>query len=98
MASVFVIEQGSYSDYHVVGVFSTRENAETVLAALKAATESYYDTPGIAEWPLDPAIDALRAGLKRYIAWTCSRMERWNALQPIVSRPPPSRARCPTRR
>jgi hypothetical protein len=66
MASVFVIEQGSYSDYHVVGVFSTRENAETVLAALKAATESYYDTPGIAEWPLDPAIDALRAGLKRY--------------------------------
>lgn len=56
--TVWVIEDGEYSDYHVVGVFSSRENAELVLGQLKSGE--------IAEWELDPAVKALNAGLSRY--------------------------------
>ena len=59
MKSVWAIEQGSYSDYHVVGVFSTRAKAQLVMNALKEK----YNEPSIAEWPLDPAVTALRTGL-----------------------------------
>jgi hypothetical protein len=58
MSSVWAIEDGEYSDYHVVGVFSSRENAELVLGHL--------DSGDIAEWDLDPGIDSLNAGLSRY--------------------------------
>lgn len=55
MAKVWAIENGSYSDYHIVGVFSTQENAERVLAS---------GVPGdIVEWELDPGIANMNAGL-----------------------------------
>ena len=60
MSSVWAIEEGRYSDYHVVGVFSTKENAERVLAKLE------YPHATISEWPLDPFVDELNAGLKQY--------------------------------
>lgn len=59
---VWAIEQGCYSDYHVVGVFTSRKNAKAVVDALKAA-ECYGDEPTIARWPLDPAVKDLRAGM-----------------------------------
>jgi hypothetical protein len=62
--TVFVIEKGSYSDYRVVGVFTTRANAESVCAAINA-TESYEEAT-IAEWPLDPAVADLAQGFKVY--------------------------------
>ena len=62
MTSVWVIEQGSYSDYRVVGVFSSRTYAEQALAILGAP----YEKPTIAEWPLDPAIQELNAGLTQW--------------------------------
>lgn len=55
--TVWAIEEGEYSDYHVVGVFSSRENAEIVQA--KAGGE-------IVEWPLNPAVDAIRQGLRQW--------------------------------
>jgi hypothetical protein len=61
--SVWVIEQGSYSDYHVAGVFSSRKNAEIVLASLAQDNSE----SSIAEWPLDPAIKEINAGLTVWV-------------------------------
>ena len=56
MKSVWVIESGDYSEYHVVGVFSSKENAETVMVAIKDEDAS------ISEWELHPGVEDLRAG------------------------------------
>lgn len=55
MKSVWVVEQGEYSDYSVVGVFSSMADAE--LCAKRAGGGASVD-----EWPLDPCVDELRAG------------------------------------
>ena len=59
MKSIWVIEQGSYSDYRVVGVFSTKESAEKFMALMDVGQE----TPSIDEWPLDPMVDEINKGL-----------------------------------
>ncbi len=60
MKSVWVIEEGSYSDYSVVGVFSSKENAELVLESLDSCDAA------ISEWELDPSVDNLRVGLSLF--------------------------------
>lgn len=55
--TIWVIEEGEYSDYHVVGVYSTEENAKTVLEKM------HGDAPQIREWNLDPDVEELRKGL-----------------------------------
>lgn len=57
MKTVWVIEQGSYSDYRVVGVFSSEANAKFIADAINVAES--YDKATIAEWSLDPAVDEL---------------------------------------
>lgn len=53
--SIWVIEDGCYSDYHVVGVFTS----------LAAAEDIQKITGGsINEWPLDPAVEEVRAGMR----------------------------------
>jgi hypothetical protein len=79
MKSVWVIEQGSYSDYHVVGVFSSRKNAKLVLDSLTKD----YDEPTIAEWPIDPAVTELNAGLTVWLGemlrdGTVERCVQWD--------------------
>lgn len=56
---VWVIEAGDYSDYRVVGVFSSRENAAMVMARMREG----YSTPTISKWPLDPMVAELAQGL-----------------------------------
>jgi hypothetical protein len=63
MPKVFLVTSGSYSDYHVVGVFSTRENAERVI---NDADKSDYDSAYIEEYDIDPTIDELNQGLTMY--------------------------------
>jgi hypothetical protein len=58
MASIWVVEAGEYSDYQVVGVFSSEANAQLVVETV--AKGHYYAT--VAEWQLDPNVDAIRAG------------------------------------
>jgi hypothetical protein len=60
---IWVIEEGSYSNYRVVGVFSSRKNAEVVAKALKSG----YDNPTIACWALDPIIEELSKGLRQHL-------------------------------
>lgn len=59
---IFAVEKGSYSDYRVIGVFSTREAAEK-LAAWTNAGASRMDVAEVAEWVLDPPCERMNAGL-----------------------------------
>ena len=65
MKTVWVVEQGSYSNYRVVGVFSTQANAELVKEKINA--QESYEPAEVAEWPFDPGIEGLRNG---YTPWT----------------------------
>lgn len=56
--SIWVVEEGDYSDYRVVGVFSSEANARQI-AALTGGE--------VAEWPLDPNIAELNQGLHVYL-------------------------------
>jgi len=62
--SVWVIECGQYSDYRVVGVFSSEEYAIKICELLNAGRE--YAKATVAEWPLDPAVEDLNAGRHLY--------------------------------
>jgi hypothetical protein len=61
--SCWIIEQGEYSDYRVVGIFSTKENAERILAFIRDP-ENEWSEPLIREKVLDPGIDELNEGLR----------------------------------
>jgi hypothetical protein len=69
MPTCWIIEQGEYSDYRVVGIFTTRENAEQALAYMKDP-KNHYEEPTISERVLDPAIAELNQGLSQF----CVRM------------------------
>ncbi len=65
--TVWVVEQGEYSDYRVVGVFSSEVNARRIAAALNGA---YPSSPAwVAEWPLDPAVADYNSGHRRFLVW-----------------------------
>ncbi len=59
--SIWVVEQGQYSDYRVVGVFSTEANARAVASLVPASS--------VAEWPLDPAVSELAQGHRPFDVW-----------------------------
>ena len=65
--SVWVIEQGSYSDYRVVGVYSTKVKAELVCTKVNKGYE--YEPATVSEWPLDPGIEAINHGLSPFVVW-----------------------------
>lgn len=62
--TVWVIEQGSYSDYRVVGIYSTRENAQEIADIINR--EDPYDKAEVGEWEVDPLISELRAGWRPF--------------------------------
>ena len=62
---VFLVSDGSYSEYSVRGVFSTRQNAEEFMAFFKS--EYGDDWNPIEEMELDAALPQLRAG---FVPWT----------------------------
>lgn len=68
--TVWVVEQGEYSDYRVVGVFSSKAFAQQIADAINAPTEDRVWSPAtIAEWPLNPAVSELRAGFMLFMVW-----------------------------
>lgn len=80
MPKVWIIEQGSYSDYRVVGIFSTRANAELFMSKMEGLDDT-YDPISISERNLDPNIDAIHAGKHCYrvsflLDGTLQRVER----------------------
>jgi hypothetical protein len=71
--TVFAVECGEYSDYHVLGVYSTREKAQAMLNAIfRPNGDGTYkvgygdDQPTIVEWDLDPGVEELQQGYVRF--------------------------------
>ena len=64
MKSIWVIEQGDYSDYRVCGVFSTLANPKKMQEKINAGDS--YDKATIAKWTLDPGIEELNAGRRMF--------------------------------
>lgn len=62
MEKVFVLTDGVYSDYHIIGIFSTRKKAEEML------NEMYHKSDvRISEFELNPFQKQLQEGLKKYV-------------------------------
>lgn len=53
MDKIFIVTEGAYSDYHIVGVFSSREKAEECSPAAVAGIAHCW----IEEWELDAMPD-----------------------------------------
>lgn len=62
---VWVVEQGSYSDYRVVGVFSSRKNAQAIADRINDGDT--FSNATVGKRPLDPCIAEINAGLKRFL-------------------------------
>jgi hypothetical protein len=60
MKSVWLIESGSYSDYHVSGVYLSKEDALRVAKFLGLGEDE------VREWKLNPGIAELNKGLRQY--------------------------------
>lgn len=60
---IYVVTRGDYSDYRIYAVFTERELAELWIGAREA---DEYDPYTIEEWPENPNVEYLRAGLKVY--------------------------------
>ena len=63
---VWAVEQGVYSDYRVVGVFSSRPNAKKVADVVNHGLTNGYNKATVVRWLLDPAVDELNKG---YTPW-----------------------------
>ncbi len=68
--SIWVVEQGRYSDYRVVGVFSTEANARAVASLVgRDASTMQWEQPTVSEWPLDPGVSELAQGYTPFSVW-----------------------------
>lgn len=65
MASVWIIEVGSYSNYRVVGIYSTEENAKLVADKLNSNPDK-WDEFTIGKRTLDPLVYEINEGLNKY--------------------------------
>lgn len=62
MKKIWVLEQGSYSDKKVIGVFSSEDNA---IRAQKIVDDIDFPDSCITEWVLDSGIDCINSN--RYV-------------------------------
>lgn len=65
MNTVYLVSEGSYDDYHVVAVFSTREKAQVFIEAREQLDE-HADFNEIVEFEVDANERAIREGLSKY--------------------------------
>jgi hypothetical protein len=61
VTTIYAVSSGSYSDYSVCGVFSSKENAEIFMRSIP--DKKYND---IEEYTLDPIAPEARAGMVAY--------------------------------
>ena len=64
MKTAYIVTQGSYSDYHICGVFDKKELAEQYISAFGGGQR--YDEMGIEEWELNPYKLELGKGYKPF--------------------------------
>lgn len=70
MTTIYVVSTGDYSEYHIVGICSTKEKAEILQTATNA--------DGIEEWPLDELADFAAQG---YRGWAVYMQKCGNVLK-----------------
>jgi hypothetical protein len=51
MTSIYVLTEGSYSDYHIIGVYSTKELAKDAQSLYNSSQIEEYDLDNIPEHP-----------------------------------------------
>lgn len=61
MKSVWCLETGAYSDYHIVGIFTSKENALIVAEAMQLGETDVH------EWVLNPAVKELNRGMWQWV-------------------------------
>jgi len=61
-AYCWVVERGCYSDYCVLGVFTSRKYADEF--AQEANMRESYEKATVAKWPLNPGVAEMAAGMK----------------------------------
>jgi hypothetical protein len=61
---VWVVECGEYSDYRVVGVFTSEKNARMIASAVNAGESNEAK---VAKWKLDPAVAELRKDYHQFV-------------------------------
>ena len=65
MASVWIIEVGSYSNYRIVGIYSTKENAQLVADRINNDCTD-YEKATVKERMIDPLVHEVNEGWNRY--------------------------------
>jgi hypothetical protein len=65
VSDIWVIEQGDYSDYRVVGVYDSKEKAEKVSDAINNGDA--YSQSTVAKWTMNPGFDEINAGMKMFL-------------------------------
>lgn len=68
MTTIYLVTQGSYSAYRIVGAYSTRELADEVVTEINRGDN--YDTAYVEEFELD------KPTVKQGYAWLTLRMDR----------------------
>ena len=67
MKTIYVVEQGRYSDYHICGLFSTEELAKLYIKSREPEGGfSEYDEMSIIEMEVDSCEEELRKGYRLY--------------------------------
>jgi len=68
MKTVWLVDQGCYSDYHVVGICSTEESAKQLAAYHDKIVDAqgWGDKCNVEEVKLNPGVDEINAGLTEY--------------------------------
>lgn len=61
MTTIYAVTSGSYSDYSICGVFSSKERAQAYIDA--GSLERYTDYNDIEEYVLDECVDEISRGL-----------------------------------
>lgn len=69
MATIYIVTEGTYSEYHIEAVCSTKELAEQIVASMP---EYMRVDARVEEYELDALADCMKQGLRRY--WI--KMER----------------------
>jgi hypothetical protein len=72
MKEIYIVTDGDYSDYHIIGVWESRKKAQSWVKEYKRNNEWNWGDPRIEEWPLED--DPEFAEFRRATALWCVEM------------------------
>lgn len=63
-AIIYLVTVGRYSSYQILAAFTSREQAELLVARFPCGSRDRDKKPGIEEFPLDPDLSGLQPGYR----------------------------------